>query len=128
MKSYAHPDYTASKRTNDNYILDFENQQQANMNRSQKRNTLYSPPGFKIPNFSLDQISHKLSTRTSKPNPKKNLDDEEFSEEERVRLLSLKKSSNLGDKFKHWAYNHVRTARSNYISKATITLGKDDFF
>jgi len=45
-----------------------------------------------------------------------------------VRLLSLKKSSNLGDKFKHWAYNHVRTARSNYISKATITLGKDDFF
>ena len=83
---------------------------------------MYSPPGFKMPNFSLDKFSHRLST--SKPKE----EGEEFSEEERVRLLSLKKSSNLGDKFKHWAYNHVRTARSNYISKATITLGKDDFF
>lgn len=123
MKSYvAHPDYTTTKRTNDNYVIDFENQNNAHLNRPQQRNTLYSPPGFKMPNFSLDKISHKMSTRTTKPST----NDEE--EQERVKLLSLKKSSNLGDKFKHWAYNHVRTARSNYISKATVTLGKDDFF
>lgn len=45
-----------------------------------------------------------------------------------VDKKSTKKEKGMGLKFKHWAYNYVKTAQSNYHARLIVKLNEQGYF
>lgn len=51
-----------------------------------------------------------------------------FEKKNLIQVQSNKQKNSYSDRFKHWAYNAVKTTMSDFHSKLTINISRDSFF